>query len=741
MVCVFRTRKQGTRYRSFAIRRPALSSLPFLFGAQYYRAPTPEPGCWEPDLKRMRELGFNSVKYWVQWRWSHRAPDMFVFDDTDRLMDLAAENGLQVTLNTIFDVSPSWLFDVFPDAYQVRNDGRRVEPYAVAHRQIGGHPGPCYNHPGALDTRRRFLETTVRRYAGHPAMAMWDVWNEPELCYPQRAPELPGSVCYCAHCARLFLDWLRRKYGDLETLNQVWGRCYREWREVELPRNNLTVTDFIDWREFHLDTMTTEARWRLAMVGDLDPDHVRYLHVVPNTMSVFNSVACADDFALAEDCHVFAATTTGQPLWANQVISAGRGKVCYNVESHINSGALAVHQAIHDRSAVLRDLVPQIGMGIRGFLFWQYRSEVLGGCARPVTTAVREFWERLEPHTATLMNCPAPDAAVGLWKSRRNEIFHFCVHQSLNPLVESVNGYIDALYWSSVPYRIVSEQMLEQGDLEGLQVLIMPSCYYLTDQEASALDRWVRAGGVLFCEAHLAGYSGTRGRHERVVPGAGLAASWGIREVDTCSPYHLRLDEREAFSGAANEDLRKALEAYGTTGGRFFPIALTDGGVVWGADRYAQLECATGRQEGSFDGCVPCLVSVPVGRGRVVYNGANLGAAAQRDPAAFVAYFSRTLADAGVAPTLGVQAGGRIHADLIRDRNDRPCFVVLVNGEDRLTTVSVELDGHWRGVFSDARVDGSAGRVEFTLEPGFADLLVQHGVGCGPASGGAPRRP
>ena len=95
--------------------------FPFLFGAQYYRAPTPELDCWEFDLQRMAEMGFNAVKYWVQWRWAHRAEGHFVFDDINRLMDLAHTHGLGVTLNVIFDVAPHWLYERFPDAHQVDN--------------------------------------------------------------------------------------------------------------------------------------------------------------------------------------------------------------------------------------------------------------------------------------------------------------------------------------------------------------------------------------------------------------------------------------------------------------------------------------------------------------------------------------------------------------------------------------------------------------------------------------------
>ena len=78
---------------------------PFIFGAQYYRAPTPEPECWAGDLRRMAEMGFNAVRYWVQWRWSHRqtgnlpsGPGHYVFDDLDVLMDLATEAGLLVSV-------------------------------------------------------------------------------------------------------------------------------------------------------------------------------------------------------------------------------------------------------------------------------------------------------------------------------------------------------------------------------------------------------------------------------------------------------------------------------------------------------------------------------------------------------------------------------------------------------------------------------------------------------------------
>ncbi len=556
--------------------------IPFLFGTQYYRAPTPEPGLWKDDLAAIRGLGFNAVKYFVQWRWWHRAPRRFCFDDLDRLMDLALEAGLGVTLNLLLDVAPVWLFDRYPDAKQVDASGRVVEPRAVGHRQIGGHPGPCYRHPGALAQRQRFVARAVERFRDHPALQMWDVWNEPELCFPQRTPDLATMVCYCPHCGRAFRRWLREHYGTLDHLNDVWGRCYESWDQVELPRGPGTFTDFIDWREFHLDTMTQEAAWRLEAVRRGDPAHARYLHVVPN--SFFSAVTCADDFAMAERCELFAATMNGTPGSIVHVVSAARGKTVYNVESHVNFGGTDMHQRVLGLAHLRADLLPQVGAGVKGFLFWQYRSEVLGsespawglvrtdGSSRPVTEAARRFWDTLRPHAALLRRAAPLPAAIGVWRSRKNEIFHFCSQGTVDRHNAAIDAVINALHWDNMPCRLVSDGMLAAGELrrelDGLRLLVMPNPYFLTQAQADALDRWVKAGGVLLCDAHLAGYDGTTGRHGRVLPGCGLAESWGIREIESTSSHHLPRGSGPAFDLASlSDDERKALKDSDAAGG------------------------------------------------------------------------------------------------------------------------------------------------------------------------------
>ena len=150
-------------------------------GFQYYRAPTPDKTLWAKDLEKIASDGYNTVKYWIQWRWNEPEEGKFYFDDIDELMDLAEKNGLKVVLNIILDVSPIWLIKDYPESAMITANGVRAEGFATEYRQIGGVPGPCFNWGKGDVLQKRFISECVKRYALHPALLMWDVWNEPEL--------------------------------------------------------------------------------------------------------------------------------------------------------------------------------------------------------------------------------------------------------------------------------------------------------------------------------------------------------------------------------------------------------------------------------------------------------------------------------------------------------------------------------------------------------------------------------
>ncbi len=697
----------------------------FIFGAQYYRAPTPEKENWEQDLLNMKKSGMTHVKFWVQWRWTHRGEDEFYFDDTDALMDIAAKNGLKVTLNVIFDVAPLWVTKKYEDSLIVLANGKRVEPMAVGHRQIGGFPGVCYSHKEAFLARMRFLEETVKRYKDHPAMDMWDVWNEPEQCGPYRDVKVDELSCYCDNCRKDFILWLENKYSSIEKLNAVWGRCYKSFLDVEIPRERHTYADFIDYREFCLDKMTKEANERIRLIKSLDKKHKTYLHVVPNTSAVFNSLTCVDDFDLAKECDIFASTNFAGPIWSVATLSAGAGKPCYNVECHIGSGTTKIHQRRITLSDMVRDLVPQIGMGIRGFMFWQYRPEILGlespawgmtnldGSPGCVGISASEFIKRLSPYLDRIMKAKpkAPDIAV--WKGRKNEILSFCIDNDLQNYARSVEAYVSSAYDNNYTSCIVNDEALENG-LENIKLLILPYCYGADKKLAMAVDKFVLNGGTVLCEAHFGGYNLDKGRHSYVMPGLGLDKLWDIKEEYTTGSYHLdTLANSEELNAAdLGNDMKKAIAAYGLAGGKNFKIKTTFGFELMGSERFASLSGEGAEIIGTF-GDIPCIVKQKRGAGTIYYCGTNLGESAMQNKAEFGKFFDIVARAAGAKKNHALNIFG-LHIDEICDE-----IFAVTNYTGAKT--DFELDGEYAAVFDEKAVSGKI----CSLEAGCAEILIK----------------
>jgi len=706
------------------------ADYPFVWGAQYYRAPTPAKENWDSDMKRFSELGFTDIKFWLQWRWSHPAKEKYYFEDLDELMEIAAKYKLRVTINAIFDVAPVWLYAKYPDAKQVMNNGDVIEPYVVSHRQIGGHPGPCYNHPGALQERKEFFVKAINHLKRHENLVFWDVWNEPELSYPQRDGELDKLACYCHNCKGAFIKWLEDKYNNLETLNMVWGRNYQRWDQVELPKSTQTFKDFIDWREFHGYTLLNEAKWRLEMAKELDPNRITYLHVVPNTTQPFNAVTtCMDDFEVSKHCDVFAATMNSGPYFTPQVVSAAQGKVSYNVESHINGGSITMHQAVVDQNDLLNDFLPQVGMGIKGFMFWQFRPEVLGreapnwgvlnvdGSNRVVTKAAETFGKTIMPYVVELMKSFPKQPEVAIWKSQINEIFHYCKYGDFNSLAASINAYSDFLYKHSYAFNYVNSELL--NDLSQYKVLIMPSAYYLTQQEADAIDAFVNNGGVLLSEAHLGAYNDNTGRHNYNMPGFGLDKKWGIKEVETSTTYRLKMPEKEEVNLQVVSDVQKFLKDFGTTGGKYVPIAMNDGTVLWGAFRFAKLEADNATALGSFTKDYPIVISKKIGKGKVWYCGTNIGEGSKKDESGFNKFVKSILSESGVKTELDANKKNIWVKGLYE--KDKLNFMVIRNMDEEDSSVNLNFKGTARGLFSGRKIKPGE---NITLPKGFCDLFV-----------------
>lgn len=355
-----------------------MSSEYIPFGTQYYRAPSPPSSEWEKDLRNIAALGFNTVKFWVQWRWNNPSEGVYKFDDIDRLMDLAQKNSLRVMLNTIFDVAPAWIYRKFSDASMITLDGRRIGPQTQPHRQIGGL-GLCLNHQPAMGHLFAFLKETVSRYKDHPALEMWNVASEPELTssmaeirlFANDAATMGDMLCYCPHCVAAFTAWLRARYGSIEALNRSWNRNYTSFGEIEVPKTRNTFNDMIDWRMFFVHTLGENVRRRFEVAKQADGGKHPLLchHVFIQGFPVTSTASDPWNVGRFGDLHGF--TQMDDPMMSDVLRSCAKGKPVISAEMLMLYGYTLDLPKLIGVNDVKRFVFTGVAANQKGFVFWQ----------------------------------------------------------------------------------------------------------------------------------------------------------------------------------------------------------------------------------------------------------------------------------------------------------------------------------------------------------------------------------
>ncbi len=650
-------------------------------GTQYYRPPFPESRYWEEDMVRMAASGLNTVQLWVVWSWVEPAPGEFRFEDYDRLIELAQQNGLGVVLSTIAAIHPYWIHNEVPGSRMVDNMGNAVVSSNRGEIHFGLTPGGCFDHPGVWARMRTFLEQVVTRYRSASHLRGWDAWNE--LRWNVQAD---GLVCYCSYTLNAFRAWLKARYGSLEDLNEAWLRRYRSWADVrpgKMP--NRPYTEMMAFEHFITWRATEHGKARYDVMKALDPDHLVTVHGAQPTVMhgdgypIGTALHRGNDWFYAD--HMDGIGCSSFPVWQGAddtelamrlsfLNAAARGKHIWL--SELQGGRAASGFQVHgpvQPAPQQRWVWTGIAGGADTVLFWCWRDEVFGresagfglsgndGYAEQRLEAMRVTGTILRQHEAVLDAYQPDPAKVGIFFSPQSYYLYWAQDGSGRVAQQAVQGYARALIRANVPYTIVEEEHLDA--LDGLQVLFMPRAIVVDGATADALCAFVQRGGVLVAESECGAY-GSNGLY-RYPEDRFLAKLTGIREIG-----------------------RRALDGHSLTvalGGRALHLPAAQWLTPFHAGGDAVLSTST---EG------PLAVERVVGKGRVVLCGTYMGdayyAGARGDAAyaPFVPHFRDfvrlIVRQAGIRPTVELLEAappgcGSIYAQVGRSEERRVAYV------------------------------------------------------------------
>jgi beta-galactosidase len=508
---------------------------------------------WKQDLEKIKALGFNTVRTWVEW--THTEPQKSQYDlrNLSLLCELAQETGLKVFIQMYGESAPDWVGKQYPDGLLESHSGDKIKPQNA--------PGYCVDHPGVRKAFADFYTETAKVATQYPNFYGWDLWSEPHIVQwggPRWIPD--AQYCYCPYTQTRFRQWLMKKYESLEALNQAWYRTFAAWEEVEPPRFNtiLSYTDFIDWKNFIYQKMAEDMRLRYNAIREVDQKGVITSHASP--ASIFSSphgTGAEDDFLFAGEVDFYGISQYpkhNQPGdWRRWVFmtnadfsySANKKNGGYYV-GEFQSGFGTVGLRIGDEVTAADQRIwfwTSLATGARAvnvYAFYPMNSGYesggyglinLDGTITERARALGKIATFVDENQSLFLSSKPVKAEVAL------------VYNPLAQMVggegeaggrgaghtRSLIGYYRVLSQYNVPVEFIHRKDLEGGDLSSYKLIILPFPVMFTKKAAEGLKAFVEKGGYALAEARLA-WNDERGYATEIIPGMGLNEVFGVRE-------------------------------------------------------------------------------------------------------------------------------------------------------------------------------------------------------------------
>jgi beta-galactosidase len=488
-----------------------------------------------------------------------------------------------------------------------------------------------------------------------------------------------GPTAYNAASSVAFRDWLRRRYGTLDALNDAWytrfwSQVYTDWEQVnvpEVPRSWSNPARRLDFRRFVSDTLLECFIAERDIVRSYRDD----IPVVTNFMRFYRNAdywrwAAEQDAAALDiypdpgrdDSHIPAAlnfdlmrSLRGEPWVLMEQAASAVSQWRVNNVKRPGRMRLGSYQAI--------------AHGADTVMYFQWRAS-RGGQER--------FHSAMLPHSGTGARTWREVSALGNELPRIAEVvggtsaaevavlFDWNAWWGLTDTHGLPRNDFDYPQLQTDHYRPLWQahhavDFVSFGsDLSRYRAVVVPNAYLVDDRCARALDGFVRGGGTLVCSF----FSGV---------------------VDECNRVR-----QPAYPGAFRDLIGAYIDEYWPArDGETFTVAFADGveaSADWWQDSiHPESATVLARYTTGPLAGRPAVIDNAVGGGRVVYVGTRL------EPAALAAVLLDAVADAGVMPVVP-DAPAFVEATVRRAGGRRYLFL-LNHSDDEAATVTVGASG------------------------------------------------
>jgi len=461
------------------------------------------------DIAIMKKAGFNLVRMGdLSWDSFEPSDDHFTFEWFDRVMDEMAANGIKVILDIPGQPAPIWLHHEYPGVNLVTQSGATLHP---AERYMQDISDPDYRRLAV-----RMADALTKRYAHHPALLAIGYDNEIGNSY----------MSYSAADQVRFVDWLKTKYGTLESLNkawatQRWSRRINEWDEVELPYGDGSgpAERYLDLRRYWSDVTIGALKDLEAVRRANAPDKPAVSNLWDTAWTKpFDYLSSYRDYASygAEGFYpgdpvsasLGAMMIKGDletPIWFNEFTAGGGGYYGTKGRSRMWAYMALIDQAQTILAWTFNSHLGGEEQALFGLLDHDNTPSWKVNEFAQVATEFRKLqklgFPRMAPpqvaiaysfDNAMVTSTPGPHPTVTQYYKRA--------------YMDQVQGAYEPFFNDNIDAAVVN---LSYVTLEKYKLVVVPGLYLMDEKSAAAIRRYVENGGTLI----MTGYSAKTDEH------------------------------------------------------------------------------------------------------------------------------------------------------------------------------------------------------------------------------------
>lgn len=511
---------------------------------------------WRKDLQQIKDLGFNTVRTWVEWAACEPERGKYNFENLRLLMRLANEVGLRVFIQMYVDSAPDWVAAEFPYALFEAQSGDKIFPQSA--------PGACTDNHDVEEAVLNFYSETAKVAGFYPNFFGWDLWSEPHIINWASINYIPNvQFCFCSGTTARFQAWLKEKYQTLDNLNVAWYRNFKDWNQISPPRFStiLSYTDFVDWKTFIYEKLVLDMRARYNAIRKVDKTHLITAHAVG--ASLFQSphvgAGATDDFLMARALDYYGvslypkhnnpnrawAVTTLRTVmdfirsankdnggWYVGELQAGLGTVALQVSDPVTS---------NDHRIWAWSAIAKGAKAVNIFSFYPMSSGYeaggyglinLDGTLTERAVNAGKMADIVNRNQELFLKSTPAKAEIGIVYNPLTQMVGGMQRIDYpGALSESLIGYYQSFTNHNIPVDFIHRKDIENNNLLQYKLVILPYPIMFTEKAASKLKDFVKNGGYVLAEARF-GWNDDRGYASEIIPGLGLHDIFGVREKE-----------------------------------------------------------------------------------------------------------------------------------------------------------------------------------------------------------------